>query len=153
MLCSEQTAVPVGAAPNRRGDAAQHQERTTAVPRPALLGRRRTDPVEGCGPSETRHRSPSVSTETVLAINGNRSSSIPRHQAACSSDAGIGKASVEILRSVISHVLQEQPEPRHFHFNEALFKPYENLLCFDLCYDADIQDQVNTTGSVPHEWQ
>ena len=63
-------------------------------------------------------------------------------QAACSSDPAIAKSSVEILRSVISHVLQEQPEPRHFHFNEALFKPYENLLCLDMCCDPDLQDQV-----------
>lgn len=63
-------------------------------------------------------------------------------KAACSSDAGVAKTSVEILRSIISHVLQEQPEPRHFHFNEALFKPFEHLLCRESC-DADLQDQVH----------
>jgi len=40
-------------------------------------------------------------------------------KAACSVDLAVAKTSVEILRSIISHVLQEQPEPRHFHFNEA----------------------------------
>lgn len=53
----------------------------------------------------------------------------------------MAKTSVEILRSVISHVLQEQPEPHHFHFNEALFKPFEQLLCRENC-DSDLQDQV-----------
>lgn len=62
-------------------------------------------------------------------------------QAACCNDPAIAKASVEILRSIISHVLQEQPEPRHFHFNEALFKPFEHILCRENV-DADLQDQV-----------
>lgn len=53
----------------------------------------------------------------------------------------MAKTSVEILRSIISHVLQEQPEPRHFHFNEALFKPLEHLLCRADC-DPDLQDRV-----------
>ena len=53
----------------------------------------------------------------------------------------MAKTAVEILRSVISHVLQEQPEPRHFHFNEALFKPLEHLLCRAEC-DPDLQDRV-----------
>ena len=62
-------------------------------------------------------------------------------QAACSSDAAVAKTAVETLRRVISHVLQEQAEPRHFHFNEALFKPYENLLCLEMC-DTHLHDQV-----------
>lgn len=62
-------------------------------------------------------------------------------QAACCRDPAVAKTSVEILRSVISHVLQEQPEPRHFHFNEALFKPFEHLLCRQNC-DPDLLDQV-----------
>lgn len=65
-------------------------------------------------------------------------------QAACSRDPPVAKTAVEILRSVISHVLQEQPEPRHFHFNEALFKPFEHLVCRpqDQGYDPDLQDRV-----------
>ncbi|XP_046456568.1 brefeldin A-inhibited guanine nucleotide-exchange protein 3-like isoform X3 [Daphnia pulex] len=62
-------------------------------------------------------------------------------KAACSSDSAIAKTSVEILRSIISHVLQEQPEPLHFHFNEALFKPFEHVLCRENL-DPDLQDQV-----------
>merc|ERR1740128_525833 len=62
-------------------------------------------------------------------------------KAASNNDPAIAKTSVEILRSIISHVLQEQPEPRHFHFNEALFKPFENLLSRETC-DGDLQDQV-----------
>ena len=65
-------------------------------------------------------------------------------QAASNSDPAIAKTSVEILRSIISHVLQEQPEPRYFHFNEALFKPFENLLSRET-YDSDLQDQVTST--------
>jgi brefeldin A-inhibited guanine nucleotide-exchange protein 3 len=62
-------------------------------------------------------------------------------KAACSSDSAIAKTSVEILRSIISHVLQEQPEPLHFHFNETLFKPFEHVLCRENL-DPDLQDQV-----------
>lgn len=38
-------------------------------------------------------------------------------------------------------LLNENTELEHFHFNEALFKPFENLLCLELC-ETDIQDQV-----------
>lgn len=62
-------------------------------------------------------------------------------KAACSNDSAIAKTSVEILRSIISHVLQEQPEPLHFHFNEALFKPFEHVLCRENL-NPDLQDQV-----------
>lgn len=42
-------------------------------------------------------------------------------------------------------LLNEQMELPHFHFNEALFKPFENLLCLELC-DSDVQDQVSPSG-------
>lgn len=35
-------------------------------------------------------------------------------------------------------LLNEQIELPHFHFNEALLKPFENLLCLELC-DSDVQ--------------
>lgn len=35
----------------------------------------------------------------------------------------------------------EQSELPYFHFNEALLKPFENLLSMDTC-DVDVQDQI-----------
>ena len=41
---------------------------------------------------------------------------------------------------------EEQP---HSHFNESLCKPFENLLCLELC-DGDVQDQVGSAVFVVH---
>ena len=40
--------------------------------------------------------------------------------------------------------LQNTSELPYFHFNEALFKPFENLICLELC-DSDVQDQIVTS--------
>lgn len=53
--------------------------------------------------------------------------------------------SVICIHDAITALLNEQTELPHFHFNEALFKPFEILLCLELC-DSDIQDQVNPCG-------
>lgn len=45
------------------------------------------------------------------------------------------------IHDIVNALLSNQNELPHFHFNEALFKPFENLLCLELC-DADVQDQV-----------
>lgn len=45
------------------------------------------------------------------------------------------------MHDIITALLNENVELPHFHFNESLFKPYENLLCLELC-DVDVQDQV-----------
>lgn len=61
--------------------------------------------------------------------------------AACHKDPGIAKLAVTSIHDVMTTLLNENSELPHFHFNEALFKPFENLLCLELC-DSDIQDLV-----------
>lgn len=61
--------------------------------------------------------------------------------AACHKDPGISKLAVTSIHDVMVTLLNENSELPHFHFNEALFKPFENLLCLELC-DSDIQDLV-----------
>ncbi|KAG9429339.1 brefeldin A-inhibited guanine nucleotide-exchange protein 3 isoform X1 [Apis mellifera carnica] len=62
-------------------------------------------------------------------------------EAACHKDRGISKKAVQCIHDSMAALLNEQMELPHFHFNEALFKPFENLLCLELC-DSDVQDQI-----------
>lgn len=59
-------------------------------------------------------------------------------QAACHKDRAISKKAVACIHDAVTALLNEQAELPHFHFNEALFKPFENLLCLELC-DSDVQ--------------
>lgn len=63
-------------------------------------------------------------------------------QAACHRDQSISKKAVSYIHDVINALLNSQAELPHFHFCEALFKPFENLLCLELC-DTDVQDQAS----------
>lgn len=119
----------LGPTPYWRSHAKKCQDRSSALSRTSLLGHSRSDSSQGKFVNWDNY-------DTVLITKVSF-----KIQAACSNDPAIAKTSVEILRSIISHVLQEQPEPRHFHFNEALFKPFEHLLCREN-FDADLQDQV-----------
>ncbi|KAK7072629.1 hypothetical protein SK128_000628 [Halocaridina rubra] len=62
-------------------------------------------------------------------------------EAACHKDGTVSKKAVSAIHDIVNALLNNNTELPHFHFNEALFKPFENLLCLELC-DADIQDQV-----------
>ncbi|XP_074030577.1 brefeldin A-inhibited guanine nucleotide-exchange protein 3 [Leptinotarsa decemlineata] len=62
-------------------------------------------------------------------------------QAACHKDRTISKKAVTCIHDAVTALLNEQAELPHFHFNEALIKPFENLLCLELC-DTDVQDQI-----------
>ncbi|XP_014477513.1 PREDICTED: brefeldin A-inhibited guanine nucleotide-exchange protein 3 isoform X1 [Dinoponera quadriceps] len=62
-------------------------------------------------------------------------------EAACHEDRSISKKAVQCIHDSMAALLNEQVELPHFHFNEALFKPFENLLCLELC-DSDVQDQI-----------
>jgi brefeldin A-inhibited guanine nucleotide-exchange protein 3 len=64
-------------------------------------------------------------------------------QAACHKERAVSKKAVAYIHDTVTAVLNEQAELPHFHFNEALFKPFENLLCLELC-DVDVQDQVSS---------
>lgn len=62
-------------------------------------------------------------------------------QAACHKDRIISKKAVTCIHDAVTALLNEQAELPHFHFNEALIKPFENLLCLELC-DSDVQVNV-----------
>lgn len=53
----------------------------------------------------------------------------------------ISKRAIEYIHDIITALLVEQSELPYFHFNEALLKPFENLLSMDTC-DVDVQDQI-----------
>ncbi|XP_037938605.1 brefeldin A-inhibited guanine nucleotide-exchange protein 3 [Teleopsis dalmanni] len=61
--------------------------------------------------------------------------------AACHRDRVISKRAIEYIHDIITSLLVEQSELPYFHFNEALLKPFENLLSMDSC-DVDVQDQI-----------
>ncbi|XP_036221148.2 brefeldin A-inhibited guanine nucleotide-exchange protein 3 [Bactrocera oleae] len=61
--------------------------------------------------------------------------------ASCHRDRAISKRAIEYIHDIITALLVEQSELPHFHFNEALLKPFENLLSMDTC-DVDVQDQI-----------
>ncbi|ELT87809.1 hypothetical protein CAPTEDRAFT_215541 [Capitella teleta] len=56
-------------------------------------------------------------------------------------DHTISKKAVNCIHDVVTTLLSNQPELPHFQFNESLCKPFENLLCLELC-TGDIQDQI-----------
>lgn len=62
-------------------------------------------------------------------------------EAACHKDRAVSKKAIACIHDAVTALLNEQIELPHFHFNEALFKPFENLLCLELC-DFDVQDQI-----------
>ncbi|CAO1381482.1 unnamed protein product, partial [Diamesa tonsa] len=61
--------------------------------------------------------------------------------AACHKDRNISKRAIEYIHDIITALLVEQTELQYFHFNEALLKPFENLLSMENC-DSDVQDQI-----------
>ncbi|KAI8520628.1 hypothetical protein Bbelb_003820 [Branchiostoma belcheri] len=62
-------------------------------------------------------------------------------EAACHKDRHVSKKAVTCIHDIMIELLNNREEKPHFNFNEALFKPFENLLCLELC-DNDVQDQV-----------
>ncbi|KAF4525743.1 hypothetical protein B566_EDAN002003 [Ephemera danica] len=62
-------------------------------------------------------------------------------EAACHKERSISKKAIISIHDTVTALLSDQMELPHFHFNEALFKPFENLLCLELC-DTDVQDQI-----------
>ncbi|KAL0275112.1 UNVERIFIED_CONTAM: hypothetical protein PYX00_003074 [Menopon gallinae] len=62
-------------------------------------------------------------------------------ESACHKDLTISRKAVKHIHDTINACLNEHSELPHFHVNEALFKPFENLLCLELC-DSDVQDRI-----------
>ncbi|XP_077350790.1 brefeldin A-inhibited guanine nucleotide-exchange protein 3 isoform X2 [Festucalex cinctus] len=65
-------------------------------------------------------------------------------EAACHSERHVSQKAVSFIHDVLTEVLSGWTEPSHFHFNEALFRPFEHIMQLELC-DDDVQDQVVTS--------
>ncbi|CAG2100991.1 unnamed protein product [Medioppia subpectinata] len=70
-------------------------------------------------------------------------SSVSSHlvEAATHWDHFVAKKSISTIHDIINVFLSTHNELPHFHFNEALFKPFENLLLLELC-DTDVQELI-----------
>lgn len=56
----------------------------------------------------------------------------------------MSQKAVSFIHDILTEVLTDWSEPPHFHFNEALFRPFERIMQLELC-DEDVQDQVSVT--------
>lgn len=54
----------------------------------------------------------------------------------------MSQKAVSFIHDILTEVLTDWNEPPHFHFNEALFRPFERIMQLELC-DEDVQDQVS----------
>lgn len=74
-------------------------------------------------------------------------------QAACHKERHVSQKAVSFIHDVLTEVLTSWAELPHFHFNEALFRPFEHIMQLELC-DEDVQDQVgavfNNEGGSEH---
>lgn len=84
---------------------------------------------------------PEVATSWLLTLPP------PVLQAACHQERHVSQKAVSFIHDVLTEVLTSWAEPPHFHFNEALFRPFEHIMQLELC-DDDVQDQV---GGAPVE--
>ncbi|MBN3309289.1 BIG3 protein, partial [Amia calva] len=64
--------------------------------------------------------------------------------AACHKERHVSQKAVSFIHDVLTEVLTNWTELPHFHFNEALFRPFEHIMQLELC-DEDVQDQVITS--------
>ncbi|XP_062851939.1 brefeldin A-inhibited guanine nucleotide-exchange protein 3-like [Trichomycterus rosablanca] len=65
-------------------------------------------------------------------------------EAACHKERHVSQKAVSFIHDVLMEVLSSWAELSHFHFNEALFRPFEHIMQLELC-DEDVQDQVVTS--------
>ncbi|XP_028845073.1 brefeldin A-inhibited guanine nucleotide-exchange protein 3 isoform X2 [Denticeps clupeoides] len=65
-------------------------------------------------------------------------------EAACHKERHVSQKAVSFIHDVLIEVLTSWAELPHFHFNEALFRPFEHIMQLELC-DEDVQDQVVTS--------
>lgn len=54
----------------------------------------------------------------------------------------MSRKAVSFIHDILTEVLTDWNEPSHFHFNEALFRPFERIMQLELC-DEDVQDQAS----------
>nr|XP_020634295.1 brefeldin A-inhibited guanine nucleotide-exchange protein 3 isoform X2 [Pogona vitticeps] len=65
-------------------------------------------------------------------------------EAACHKERHVSRKAVSFIHDILTEILTDWNEPLHFHFNEALFRPFERIMQLELC-DEDVQDQVVTS--------
>ncbi|XP_055495170.1 brefeldin A-inhibited guanine nucleotide-exchange protein 3 [Leucoraja erinacea] len=65
-------------------------------------------------------------------------------EAACHKERHVSQKAVSFIHDILTEVLIDWNELPHFHFNEALFRPFEHIMQLELC-DEDVQDQVITS--------
>uniref|UniRef100_A0A673FMJ9 Brefeldin A-inhibited guanine nucleotide-exchange protein 3-like n=1 Tax=Sinocyclocheilus rhinocerous TaxID=307959 RepID=A0A673FMJ9_9TELE len=65
-------------------------------------------------------------------------------EAACHKERHVSQKAVSFIHDVLMEVLSSWAELPHYHFNEALFRPFEHIMQLELC-DEDVQDQVITS--------
>ncbi|XP_069792213.1 brefeldin A-inhibited guanine nucleotide-exchange protein 3 [Narcine bancroftii] len=65
-------------------------------------------------------------------------------EAACHKERQVSQKAVSFIHDILTEVLTDWNELPHFHFNEALFRPFEHIMQLELC-DEDVQDQVITS--------
>ncbi|XP_034040530.1 brefeldin A-inhibited guanine nucleotide-exchange protein 3 isoform X1 [Thalassophryne amazonica] len=65
-------------------------------------------------------------------------------EAACHKERHVSQRAVSFIHDVLTEVLMSWAELPYFHFNEALFRPFEHIMQLELC-DEDVQDQVITS--------
>ncbi|XP_069090434.1 brefeldin A-inhibited guanine nucleotide-exchange protein 3 isoform X2 [Pleurodeles waltl] len=65
-------------------------------------------------------------------------------EAACHKERYVSQKAVSVIHDIVTEILLDWNEPPHFHFNEALFRPFERIMQLELC-DEDVQDQVITS--------
>uniref|UniRef100_A0A8C2XDR4 ARFGEF family member 3 n=1 Tax=Cyclopterus lumpus TaxID=8103 RepID=A0A8C2XDR4_CYCLU len=65
-------------------------------------------------------------------------------EASCHKERHVSQKAVSFIHDVLTEVLTSWAELPQFHFNEALFRPFEHIMQLELC-DEDVQDQVITS--------
>ncbi|NXT46624.1 BIG3 protein, partial [Pluvianellus socialis] len=58
-------------------------------------------------------------------------------EAACHKERHVSRKAVSFIHDILTEVLMDWNEPSHFHFNEALFRPFERIMQLELC-DEDV---------------
>ncbi|NXJ91220.1 BIG3 protein, partial [Corythaixoides concolor] len=62
-------------------------------------------------------------------------------EAACHKERHVSRKAVSFIHDILTEVLTDWNEPSHFHFNEALFRPFERIMQLELC-DEDVVTSI-----------
>ncbi|NWY65440.1 BIG3 protein, partial [Erithacus rubecula] len=62
-------------------------------------------------------------------------------EAACHKERHVSQKAVSFIHDILTEVLMDWNEPSHFHFNEALFRPFERIMQLELC-DEDVVTSI-----------